>query len=64
MSIVIHDVNGREVEHLLDQPRAAGEHTITWDAIDREGNAAPSGVYWYTIRTEHFTNTKKMVLVR
>lgn len=64
VSIVIHDVNGREVERLLDQPRAGGEHAIIWDAIDREGNPAPSGVYWYTIRTEHFTDTKKMILVR
>lgn len=64
VNIMVYDINGREVERLLDQPRAAGEHTITWDAIDREGNAAPSGVYWYTIRTEHFTGAKKMVLVR
>ncbi len=38
--VAVYDVTGREVAVLLDEARAAGSHTIRWDA-----SAVPSGVY-------------------
>jgi hypothetical protein len=63
----IFDVLGREVERLVDGERAAGPHTVQWDA-----SARPSGVYIYRIEVSdanggaaaRFVETKKMVLVR
>jgi hypothetical protein len=38
--VAVYDVTGREVAVVLDEARAAGTHTIQWDA-----SALPAGVY-------------------
>jgi hypothetical protein len=36
-----------------------GQQTVTWDA-----SAFASGVYFYKLRADNFTGTKKMVLMK
>ena len=55
----VFDVLGREVATLVNENLQAGKHTITWDA----GNL-PSGVYYYKLQTEKFTETRKLMLTR
>lgn len=63
VTIKIYDVMGREITQLLQELRAAGQHAITWDAADREGNAVRAGVYFYSVRTNDFTATRKMIVM-
>ena len=37
----------------------AGFHTVTWDAA-----ANASGIYFYKLDADNFTDTKKMVLLK
>lgn len=55
----VYDVAGREVARLLDGEADAGAHEVTWRA---EGLA--SGVYFYVLRADGRTISRKAVLLR
>ena len=59
VQLTIYDANGREVETLLHGVKPAGEHVVTFDA-----SGLSSGVYFCKLRTEKFTATRKMLLMR
>ncbi|HOW64568.1 MAG TPA: PA14 domain-containing protein [Candidatus Paceibacterota bacterium] len=54
VSLALYDVEGRMVRTLLTgKPLAKGQHTITWDGLDRYGHALPAGDYaWKLLETE------------
>lgn len=55
----VYDILGRGVSTLLNKELQAGKYSIDWDATN-----SPSGVYFYKIETNGFTDTKKMMLVK
>jgi len=59
VNLKIYDINGREVSELVNAKLNAGEYKIDFNA----GNL-PSGVYYYKMTTESFSETKKMILVK
>ena len=52
-------MTGREVATLVNDVQTAGYYTINYNAI-----ALSSGVYFYTINSNNFVATKKMILVK
>lgn len=62
--IRIYDVLGRLVATLVDDFQNAGVHYVTWNSLNSSGSQVPSGTYFYTIETEGFKQTKKMILLR
>ena len=59
VTIDIFDILGKRIDVLLNEVRPAGEHKIIWN-----GNGISSGVYFYRIRIDNHTETKKMVLLK
>ncbi len=57
-------VDGRKIKELLADTLPPGKHTIIWDGLDADGKKAASGVYFYRIRFESESVTKKMVYLR
>jgi predicted acyl esterase len=57
--LVIYDITGKEVEVLVDGKQNAGIYQATFNADN-----LPSGVYFYKLITDNFTDTKKMVLIK
>ncbi|MEZ4702787.1 MAG: T9SS type A sorting domain-containing protein [Rhodothermales bacterium] len=57
--LAVYDLLGREVRTLVDATRAAGTHTVTFDAGD-----LPSGVYFYRIEAGAASETRRMVLMK
>jgi len=55
----IYDVLGREAALLVNEFRQAGNYTVDFNA-----SAFSSGVYFYTIKSGNFTDTRKMVLIK
>ncbi|MBI4548700.1 MAG: T9SS type A sorting domain-containing protein, partial [Ignavibacteriae bacterium] len=55
----VFNVLGQEVATLVNEKKAPGEYTVTWDA-----NNKPSGVYFYRLQTEKFIAVKKMLLIQ
>jgi hypothetical protein len=55
----VHDATGRRVRLLLDEPRPAGRHSVTWNA-----RGVASGVYWVRADGPGGTAMIKVTLVR
>jgi hypothetical protein len=64
LEITVLNVLGQQTRKLFSGRVYAGQHTVTWDGKDDRGQTVASGVYLYRIQTEHFTNAKKMVLLK
>jgi immune inhibitor A len=57
--LVIYDLLGRVVARPVDSFLQAGHHSVIWD-----GNAAPSGVYFYRLIGRDKTISKRMILIK
>ncbi len=60
----VYNVKGEKLATLIDEDRPAGHYEVMWNGTDASGNQAASGVYYYTIRSKEFSDTRKMVLIR
>ena len=59
LTLKIYNELGIEVTTLVNEFKPAGSYNIKYDA-----SLLPSGVYFYQLRTETFTQTKKMLLIK
>jgi spore germination protein YaaH len=59
VKITLYDVLGRVVKVLLDERKNPGWHRLYFSA-----DGLPSGVYFYKLQADNFTDVKKMVIVR
>lgn len=59
VSISIYDMNGRQVETPVNEFKKAGSYSVTFNGSDLS-----SGIYFYKIETEFFSQTKKMILIK
>ncbi len=65
VTLNVYDVSGKLVRTLLNEDRPAGEqHRVTWDGRNDAGQSVSSGVYFYRLNANDFTQTKKMVLLK
>ena len=69
VSLKIHDVRGHLVRRLdlgfhSEGRYIAKEQSVYWDGTNESGESVPSGVYFYTISTGRFSQTRKMTVVR
>jgi uncharacterized Ntn-hydrolase superfamily protein len=55
----VFDVLGNEMETLVDQKKSAGMYEVDFD-----GTELTSGIYFYSLLTKEFTDTKKMILLK
>jgi hypothetical protein len=58
-SIVVYDILGRSVETIVNEQLNAGTYEADWLA-----DKIASGVYYYKLVTEDYTETRKMVLIK
>lgn len=59
VSLKIYDSNGRFISDLVNTQQNKGEYKVDFD-----GSSLASGVYYYTLITKNFTETKSMVLIK
>ena len=59
VELKVYDVLGRETATLVNEVRQAGSYKVDFDA-----SALSSGVYFYTLKSGEFTDTKKMLLIK
>ena len=59
----IYDIQGQKVRTLIDGHAGVGRHSTRWDGNDENGKPAASGVYFYKIATDQYSDTRKMVLL-
>ena len=49
---------------LFNRYVSAGRHSIHWNGKNDKGYDVPGGVYFYSIQSEKFRQTKKMILLK
>jgi|GEM_PF-699695 len=62
--LTIYNTLGEKVATLVNGTRSAGMNQVEWDARDKHGTAVPSGVYFYRLETDGYTQVRRMVLLR
>jgi Secretion system C-terminal sorting domain len=59
VTLKVYDVLGAEIASLVNEEQTGGEHTITFKA-----NNLSSGIYFYSLITANYKETKKMLLTK
>lgn len=59
VSLAVYNVLGREVKNLVSEVKVEGTYGVTFDA-----GSLPSGIYFYTLKTEGQSTTRQMTLLR
>ncbi|MYB70222.1 MAG: T9SS type A sorting domain-containing protein [Gemmatimonadetes bacterium] len=61
VDLIIYNVLGQPVRQVWNGPLAAGEHRLTWDGRDGQGQSVAAGVYLYRLQAGDQTRLRKMV---
>ena len=64
VTLEVYSLLGQKVKTLVDGHIEAGVHTVLWNGTNDNGVDVPSGVYFYRLSSDTFTQTNKMVMVR
>lgn len=59
VELKIYDALGKEVKTLINERQTAGTHSAAFN-----GANLPSGIYFYKLVTDNFSDVKKMILVK
>jgi hypothetical protein len=59
VSLKVFDLIGKEITTLVNEKQSPGIYEVTFDASNY-----PSGIYFYTLKTGDFKETKRMILVK
>ena len=59
IALTVYNTVGQKVAVLKNGIESAGRHSVVWDAVN-----VPSGLYFYTLETEGFIRTRKMLLLK
>lgn len=59
VSLKVYDILGREVVTLVNEMKFSGTYEVKFS-----GNRLSSGVYFYSLKSGNYVNTKKMLLVK
>jgi hypothetical protein len=62
--IEIFDMLGRKVRTLTDDAYEAGSHQISWDGTSDTGESSSSGLYFYSLKSSEFEQTRKMLMLK
>ncbi|MBS1493403.1 MAG: T9SS type A sorting domain-containing protein [Bacteroidetes bacterium] len=61
VSLKVYDLLGKEVATLVNEKQNAGSYAMDFNSTEFN---LPSGIYYYTLSTDGFVDTKKMVLIK
>jgi len=59
-TIKLYDILGREIDTIVDGYYEVGKHSTFYIL----NSTLPSGVYFYRLQAENFSQTRKMILLR
>ena len=64
VNISVYNMNGKLVNNLINEQQNPGYKLIKWDSKNYNGVQVSAGVYILKIKTEVYTESKKMVLLK
>ncbi|MFQ6008067.1 MAG: choice-of-anchor V domain-containing protein [Candidatus Zixiibacteriota bacterium] len=64
VKLSVFNMLGQRIRDLYKGIKSAGSYAAYWDGTDSHGNPVASGVYYYRLETDNFTESKKMILLK
>jgi len=64
VSVTVYDMMGREVKNLVNGIQTAGFRSVKWDATNNNNQTVSAGLYIYSIYSDNYIDTKKMILLK
>ena len=59
MTLKVFDVLGNELKTIINEEQDEGNYNLDFEALN-----FASGIYFYSLKTENFVSTKKMILLK
>jgi len=64
VQIVIYDLMGKHIKTLVLETQTAGHKFTIWDGTNDQQQPVSTGVYFYMLRANEFTQTQNMILLK
>ncbi len=64
VSLKLYNIAGQLVRTLVNETMPAGNHTVTWNGNNSNGEKVASGIYFYKLNAGNFSKTMKMVMTK
>lgn len=64
VSLKVFNVQGQLIKTIINQVQPAGVHKVSWDGTDMTNSIVPSGVYFYQLEANDFTQIRRLVFMR
>ncbi len=64
VKLEVYNALGQRIKTVVDDYRVPGVYKIEWDGRNELGSQVASGVYFYTLRSNSFIQTKKLLLLK
>jgi hypothetical protein len=64
VKLEVFNIVGQKVKTLVNEEMQPGIYSADWEGKDESGNFVSSGIYFYRMQADQFTDMKKMVLVK
>ena len=62
--MIVFDMSGNEVKTLVNDTRGQGFNSVQWNATNNQFEPISAGVYLYSIDSDDFIQTRKMILLK
>ena len=60
----VYELTGQLVKTLVNEFQSPGSYSVSWDGTNEVGLQVASGIYFYSLRSNNFNITKKMIIMR
>jgi len=64
VTLRIYNILGQVVTTLVDEPKPAGEYSVSWNGRNAHNEEVASGVYFYRIKAGDYESVRRMTLLR
>ena len=64
VTLNVFNILGQQVTTLVNGFQEAGTYEVIWNGTDDAGDNVASGIYFYRVKVNDFTQTKKMLMVK
>jgi len=63
-TVEVFNIIGQRVKTIFDGPALPGVNRVIWDGKDDNEHSVATGIYFYRLKTDRITDTKKMMLLK
>jgi len=64
VTLEVYNLLGRKIETLVNEFKSAGYYSESWDGRDYNGFTVSTGIYFYRLMTDNYSQTKKLLIIK